>query len=115
MHNSFSRTCWACNQIFKTALGRKQHQKNRRNFACYRDGIKREVAEKRKAAQKHVESWATKHLPQDHESVFVKHTSQAYTPMDKQICLNVYQSFRDKGLNLQEVVVHSIKIVEIRT
>ena len=99
------RTCWACNQVFKTALGRKLHQSNRRNFACYRDGIKRNVAEKRKTAQKHIESWATKNLPQNHESVFVKHTSQAYTPMAKQICLNVYQTFRDKGSNLQEVVL----------
>ena len=47
---------------------------------------------------------ATKNLPQNHESVYVKHTTAAYTPMAKQICLNVYQTFRDKGLSLEEVL-----------
>ena len=97
------RTCWACNQLFKTVLGRRQHQKNRRNPACWRDGIKRDVAEKRNIAKKHVEEWATKNLPQTHESVYKANTTSAYTPMAKQICLNVYQSFRDRGLTLQEV------------
>ena len=97
------RTCWACKEVFKTVLGRRLHQKNRRNYACFRDGIKREIAAKRKEAQKHIEAWATKNLPQNHESVFVKHTTAAYTPMAKQICLNVYQTFRDKGLSLEEV------------
>ena len=84
-------------------MGRKQHQKNRRQPNCYRDGVKREIAEKRKIAFKHLNLWTKKKIPLQHASVFEKHGHKPFSADAKQICLNVYQSLRNEGLGVKEV------------
>ena len=105
MNMPFFRTCYGCNQVFKSVMGRKQHQKNRRQPNCYRDGVKREIAEKRKIAFKHLNLWTGKKIPLHHESVFEKHGYKAFSSDAKQICLNVYQSLRNEGLGVKEVLM----------
>ena len=84
-------------------MGRKQHQKNRRQPNCYRDGVKREIAEKRKVAFKHLNLWTKKKIPLQHASVFEKHGHKPFSADAKQICLNVYQTLRNEGLGVKEV------------
>ena len=97
-------TCFACNQVFKSLIGRKQHQKNRRLPACFRDGVNREIAAKKKQAKKHLDLWIHKKLPLEHHPLFKKHDNTPFSSQAKQLCLNVYQSFRDDGYSVAEVV-----------
>lgn len=98
------RTCNGCKEVFKSKLGLKNHQARVSNPGCHRAGILRKRAEYVNARSKFgSESWKRGLITGHDESVYVQHGSKPFTAEAKQICLNVYQKIRDKGIGVYEV------------
>ena len=99
--NPKERTCSACKEIFKSKLGLKNHHSRVSSPGCHRAGILRKRAE---YVNERKSSGSTKKgLITGHESVYQKPKNKAFTAELKQICLNVYQKLRDKGIGVYEV------------
>ena len=86
------RTCMACREVFKSKVGLKNHQTRRSNPKCHQAGIARKRGEFVKERMI-LHGRRAKGLILNHESVYVKHGSKAFTADTTQICLNVYQRF----------------------
>ena len=98
------RTCSGCKEIFKSKLGLKSHQSRVSNPRCHRAGILRIRANY--VTERNV-SWK-QGLITGHNSVYVMPNSKGFAPQSKQICLNVYQKIRDKGIGVYEVCNNDI-------
>ena len=97
------RTCSACKQVFKSKQGLKNHQSRVSSPGCYRAGILRVRAEYVNERISYGSS--KKGLITGHDSVYLKHETKPFTTESKQICLNVYQKLRDKGIDVYEVCI----------
>ena len=104
------RKCKECNQVFKSKSGLRSHQTRKSNPACHRAGTIRKKTEwfKEKALQKKRKVVSTQ------QSMFQKHKKGApISKEEKQICLNIYQSFLDKGLDNDKAVKKTVKCTGI--
>ena len=103
------RTCSGCKEIFKSKLGLKSHQSRASNPRCHRSGILRIRAEYVNERSLHG-FCIKKGLITGHKSVYLKPKSAGFTAESKQICLNVYQKLREKGIGVYEVCMY-VKLV----
>ena len=104
------RKCEACKQVFKSKTGLLNHQARKSNPACHRAGALRKKKEwfKEKILQKKKKVVCTQ------QSMFQKHkTGQSFSKEEKQIYLNIYQSFLDKGIDNDKAVKKTVKCTGI--
>ena len=101
------RKCDGCNNIFKSEQGLKGHQSRKTNVKCYRVGVKnvrKLVGEERQAFKEDLK----KQVPEEAKEISVaeKHKKGcAYKKEEKQAYLNVFQSFKDKGLDEDDAII----------
>ena len=106
------RKCVACKVVFKSKSGLFSHQTRKSNPKCHRAGIHRMRADWVKGKLLHQRSWQKKKVSRPiNQSVFEIHSrGKSITKEEKQICLNIYQHFLDKGRDQNSAILKAAKV-----